>query len=159
MPATNVRVKISESQIRRFTLAGGQVHGATRRLSAVTEVLARQQAPSRTGRMAQSISSGENWSNGRQSRFTVRVGASYATYVLKGVPGYIYPKHLARHRAGNKAGKRPGTFSGRVPRLPVGKSQGEPMSSWTFAEKVKGQSANNFLMRAVRQAMQRAGYL
>ena len=159
MAGRQVRVRINEAQIKKFTLAGGQVHGAVRRLSAVTEVVARQEAPSRTGRMKASISAGENWSNGRQSRFTVRVGASYASYVLDGVRGWIYPKHRARNRAGNQAGRRPGTFSGRPPRFPVGKSQGEPQGNWTMAPKVRGQRANNFLMRAVREVMRRQGYL
>lgn len=159
MPASISRIRISEAQIKRFTLKGGSVHGATRRLSERTEALAVFYAPKRTGRMAASIRFGENWSNGRQARFVVTVGARYATYVLKGTVGPIYPKHRARYRKGNLAGKRPGSFSGRIPRLPVGKSQGEPMSSWSMAPSVAGQDANNFLSRALRRAMQLQGYL
>lgn len=159
MPATVSKIRISEAQIKKFTLNGGDVHGAVRRLSERTEILAKFKAPKRTGRMAASIKAEKNWSNGRQSHFTVRVGSSYAAYVLRGYVGPIYPKHKARFRAGNKLGRRPGTFSGRIPRLPVGKSQGEPMSSWTMAPSVAGQDANNFLMDAVRRAMELHGYL
>lgn len=159
MPAISKRFTINESQIKKFTLKGGSVHGAVRRLTEEAEDVAVSIGPKRTGELVSTISSSERWSNGRQARFTLRVGASYASYVLRGVPGYIYPKHKARNRAGNRAGKRPGTFSGRVPRFPVGKSNGEPMASWTFADRVKGQAENNFLRRAVAIAMRRQGYL
>lgn len=159
MPASVSRVRINEAQIKKFTLKGGSVHGAVRRLTDEVEEVAQDIGPKRTGHLLSTLSTGERWSNGRESRFTVRLGAEYAAVVLRGFKGYIYPKHRARNRAGNKAGKRPGTFSGRVPRLPVGKSQGEPMSSWTMADRVKGQSANNFLARALSIAMKRQGYL
>jgi hypothetical protein len=156
----SVRFKINEAQIRRFTLKGGSVHGATRRLSVAVEsrsratVLAKH---TRTGEMASSISSGENRSNGRSCSFVISVGVPYAEVVLRGYNGYIYPNHRARNYA--TRGKRRGTFSGRKPRLPVGKSQGEPVGNWTFATKVRGQKGDNFLMQSVRAVMQVQGYL
>jgi hypothetical protein len=157
MPAVTKRISINESQIKKFTLRGGDVNGAVRRLSEATEAEAVRLSPSRTGQMASSIRAGHNWSNGRESRYTIRVGVSYAEVVLLGYSGWIYPNHQARVRTASP-GKRRGTFSGRQPRLPVGKSQGEPMETWTFATRVRGQKANNFLMRAVRATMIRQGY-
>jgi len=161
MPAVTKRIVINESQIKKFTQRGGDVNGAVRRLSEATEAEAVRLTPHkpgrvRTGRMAASIRAGHNWSNGRESRYTIRVGVEYATYVLLGTTGPIYPKHRARHYT--TKGKRPGTFSGRQPRLPVGKSQGGGPESWTFMTSVKGQEGNNFLMRAVRAMMIRQGY-
>jgi hypothetical protein len=160
MAAVRTRITISEAQIKRFTLKGGSVHGAVRRLSEGVENRATQivlAEHTRTGKMASSISAGENWSNGRESRFTIRVGVSYAKVVLEGYKGYIYPKHVARNYTSKT--RRKGTFSGRRPRLPVGKSQGGPVSTWTFATKVKGQRGDNFLRRALRAVMEVQGYL
>jgi hypothetical protein len=157
MAAVTKRIKINESQIKKFTLRGGQVNGAVRRLSEATEAEAVRLSPSRTGEMASSIRASHNWSNGRESRYTIRVGVSYAQVVLEGYTGWIYPKHTARVRSSGGSQRR-GTFSGRQPRLPVGKSQGEPVGSWTFATRVRGQKANNFLMRAIRATMIRQGY-
>lgn len=149
MASTDVKVRLDNAALARLTLPGGMVSRRIDRISGEIALLARLNAPKRTGRLAASIESGQRFANQYGCTFRVKAGASYASYVLHGTggranvirPGFIRDP-LGRFAQGGR-----GWFH-----LPPG--GGYP---WVWTRKVHGQNANDFLGRAAKEVLARYG--
>lgn len=133
----SVGVFIDNAALDRLTLPGGMVNRYVGRLAVEVLAEAAARAPVRTGAMKASLRLGGGSANQYGCSERVSIGVGYGIYVTRGTGPYIFSRN----------GKA----------MPVGKSSGEPESSWTWANPVRGQAPNNFLAAALHDVMVRHG--
>lgn len=154
MAVSTTRVSLNEAQMSAINLPGGMVSRRVDRVAGEIATLARVYSPKRTGQMAGSIGTERGYARRTGCMFRVTVGVSYATFVLGGTVGPIRAG-LRRDSFGRfqpAATDSRGRRIGQRKHLPVGKSQGGPI---TFREMVAGQDANDFLTDATREVLAR----
>lgn len=91
MADADVRVVIYDSAITAFVLPGGMVYRYTRRRAEAIEVIAKANAPKRTGDLADSIEA--SWEDSRRDRvrWAVTAHSEHAVFVHEGTRAVITP--------------------------------------------------------------------
>jgi hypothetical protein len=150
------RIRLNEAAISAINYPGGMVSVRVGIVAEQIATLARVYSPKRTGQMVLNIGTEHGYARRTGCSFRVVIDVPYATYVLRGTYGPIHGK-LRRDTFGRFTGRGTdirGRPTGNRNRLPVGRSQGGPV---TWAHSVAGQTANDFLSTAAREVLARYG--
>jgi N-acetylmuramoyl-L-alanine amidase len=146
-------IRIHESQVHAFGATGGEVWWLTTRVAMTAVRSAKQRAPKRERKLLASIRANRAVYNAAKRQATSRFYADstiapHAQYVIFGVHHRIYPRgNLIISRGGNPVAVM------RLPRNP----QNFHSPPWMYRTSVRGQSANDFMQKALVAAMVRHG--